>query len=357
MRFDRKKFFDGVKDRIDPTLNQSQVDGFEFLLTSFENTARWSDARLIAYALATIWHETAYTMQPINEYGGNAYFNKRYGPKTKAGKALGNTEAGDGARFHGRGYVQLTGRNNYAKYGFEDNPDAVLEPANAFNILTDGMFNGTFTGKGFSDYIRGNKCDYVNARRIINGVDKAGVIAGYAKSFEKALNSAAVPAGENRGSLTEDESISAAKPPIEAQMPVSLTATPTDVIEVEQVAAAPAEADVISRLSSRIMAIPAAVLTAIGAAVTWATDAPLNLVITLLAVGALVFVIYLIINSIRNAGKEKRDTELKKIREQQAFELQKITLMSAANKDQNAVRIVPTPPPPTEIANSDEQAV
>lgn len=37
MRFDRKQFFDGIKDRIDATLDQQQVNGLEFLLTAIEN--------------------------------------------------------------------------------------------------------------------------------------------------------------------------------------------------------------------------------------------------------------------------------------------------------------------------------
>ena len=67
MKFARKKFFDGFKKHFDSSLDQSQVDGVEFLLTSFEKEPLWKDVRHIAYALATVYHETAASMQPVEE--------------------------------------------------------------------------------------------------------------------------------------------------------------------------------------------------------------------------------------------------------------------------------------------------
>jgi len=185
MRWNRKKFFDGVKDRIDPTLSQEQVDGFEFLLTSFENDPQWKDVRHCAYGLATVFHETAYSMQPVEEgyyLGSKARVQRfqktlRYYP------------------YFGRGYVQLTWKKNYEKAGkafgvdLVANPALALTPDIAFKCL-GGMFKGWYGGK-LSTYINGNKTDYVNARRCVNILDKAGLIAGHAKSFEKILNSAA----------------------------------------------------------------------------------------------------------------------------------------------------------------------
>jgi putative chitinase len=57
--------------------------------------------------------------------------------------------------------------------------------------MSYGMRNGSFTGKKLSDYINQNKCDYSNARRIINGVDRQALIAGYANNIEMLLR--AVP--------------------------------------------------------------------------------------------------------------------------------------------------------------------
>lgn len=205
MNIDRNKFFAGVKDRIDPTLNQSQVDGINAILDELDS---WSDKRRAAYALATIFHETAGTFQPIHEYGGAAYFNKRYGPNTKVGKTLGNTKPGDGARYAGRGFVQLTGRSNYRKFGIEDTPDDAMKPDVAFRILTEGMTKGSFTGKKFSDYITASKADYIGARKIINGTDRAGMIAGYANSFENILKVSATPSTTTNSIPLEQPTVS-----------------------------------------------------------------------------------------------------------------------------------------------------
>ena len=64
-----------------------------------------------------------------------------------------------------------------------------MKPEYAINIMLEGMKQGWFTGRKLSDYIYQSKKDYVSARRIINGTDKANLIAGYADTFEKALRS------------------------------------------------------------------------------------------------------------------------------------------------------------------------
>jgi hypothetical protein len=165
------------------SLSQGQVDGANALLKAME---RWPIS-WVAYGFATAWHETARTLQPIKEMGGEAYFKRLYdieGSNPNLAKRLGNHKPGDGARYAGRGYVQLTGRDNYYRYGIADDPDRALDPAVAAQIMVDGMEAGRFTGKKLNDYLPG---DYVNARRIINGTDKAVQIAGYAKVFETAL--------------------------------------------------------------------------------------------------------------------------------------------------------------------------
>lgn len=196
MKFNRKSFFDGVKDRIDPTLNQGQVDGFEFLLRRFELDPQWANVRHIAYALATVWHETAYSLQPVEE---------GYRLGSKARKAFQKT-----LRYYpyfGRGYVQLTHLRNYAKAGrafgvdLVNNPKLAFDPEIAFKCL-GGMFKGWYGGK-LSTYINATKTDYVNARRCVNGLDKAGPIAGYAKSFEKILRSSAAVSPSGSASTTE----------------------------------------------------------------------------------------------------------------------------------------------------------
>lgn len=180
--FDPAPFFAGVRGGFG-SLSQAQVDGFTTILSALKGWNRtW-----VAYALATTWHETGKTMQPIKEIGGAAYFKRMYdieGERPAKARELGNLAPGDGARYAGRGYVQLTGKANYARYGLADDPDAAMTPDVAAKILRDGMEHGHFTGKKLADYLPGN---YSDARRIINGTDKAEAIAAYAKAFEAAL--------------------------------------------------------------------------------------------------------------------------------------------------------------------------
>ena len=195
--FNRSKFFDGYRVRFGP-LTDDLVEGLEFLLGQIEQDNRFpgteTNRRELAYCLATFKWETAHTMKPIDERGGNNYFNKRYGPQTSVGKMLGNTKAGDGALFHGRGYAQLTGRRNYAKakqltgVDLIADPDRAKNPEVAYQIAIQGMKDGWFTGKKLSQFIKdGQSPNYEDARTIINGHDKAANIADIARRFNEVL--------------------------------------------------------------------------------------------------------------------------------------------------------------------------
>jgi putative chitinase len=194
--FNRKKFFEAYVNRFGP-LTQDLVEALEFLLTQMENDSRFgkteTDRRKLAYVLGTFKWETAHTLRPIDEIGNAARFNRLYGPQTKVGKRLGNNKTGDGALFHGRGYVQLTGRRNYAKaktltgVDLISNPDAAKEPALAYQIAIQGMIDGWFTGKKLSQFIKDGVADFENARTIINGHDKAAMIADIARRFSEVL--------------------------------------------------------------------------------------------------------------------------------------------------------------------------
>jgi putative chitinase len=194
--FDRKQFFDSYRMRFGP-LTQTLTEALEFLISKIEQDARFGetevDRRQLGYCLATFKWETAHSMRPIDEFGSDARFNRLYGPQTKVGKILGNTKAGDGALFHGRGYVQLTGRRNYAKakkltgVDLLSDPDAAKEPSLAYQIAVQGMIDGWFTGKKLSQFIKDGVTDYENARTIINGHDKAQTIADIARRFSEVL--------------------------------------------------------------------------------------------------------------------------------------------------------------------------
>jgi len=225
---DRKAFFDAVrKAPFGGPLSQGQVAGMGAILDEWERRPSFTDLRWLAYMLATTFHETARKMTPIHEYGKASYFDGRYGPGTSVGKVLGNTQPGDGNRFHGRGYVQLTGRRNYtlagAKLGIAlaADPDRALELNLAAAIMFLGMSEGWFTGKKLADYISGSKADFTNARRIINGTDKATTIKGYALAFLDALDDAWIDAPlEPVRPMPKPEPIPAPPSPPDDPMPV-----------------------------------------------------------------------------------------------------------------------------------------
>ena len=174
---DRAVFFPRVRATVfHGTMTQSQVDGLNSLLDALAGIA---DPRWLAYMLATAYHETASTMQPIAEYGCGR------------GRAYG--EPVNGRTYYGRGYVQLTWLNNYEDMSevtgvdLVSDPDRALEPAIAAQIMSYGMVNGSFTGKTLADYLTPKTTDFVNARRIINGLDRAALVGSYAHNFLEAL--------------------------------------------------------------------------------------------------------------------------------------------------------------------------
>lgn len=171
----RKAFFDGIRpDLFSGTLTQDQVKGIDAILDEWE-ARKLADLRWLAYMLATTYHETNMTMQPVRE----AYWlsedwrrrNLRYYP------------------WYGRGYVQLTWEENYKKMGsllgvdLLSNLDLAMDPRIAAAIMFEGMMAGDFTGKCLKNYFNDTTDDPVNARRIINGTDKAELIAGYHRGF------------------------------------------------------------------------------------------------------------------------------------------------------------------------------
>jgi putative chitinase len=190
-KIDRKGFYQAVRVHF-RHLDQGQVDGFEAILNGWEARGG-GDTRHLAYMLATAWHETATTMQPVHELGGPKYLAKY--DTGKLAKALGNTSEadGDGAMYCGRGYVQLTGKANYTKAGkatgkpLVKQPDLAMDPSVAAEVMFSGMAEGWFTGKKLSDYFDADTCDADGARRIINGTDCAGKIAGYWDVFIEAI--------------------------------------------------------------------------------------------------------------------------------------------------------------------------
>ncbi len=196
----RPFFFDRTRlNLFGGSLNQSQVEGLNGILDEWEKSNAGKDDRWLAYMLATAHHETDHTMKPIKEYGGVSYYTKMYDPApngTRPAMAvkMGNTTPGDGAKYCGRGFVQLTWKNNYATMSKIAGVDLVADPDLAMGVpaatkvMFFGMMNGSFTGKKLGDYFNKTTEDWKNARRIINGLDMANAIADYGKRYYSAIS-------------------------------------------------------------------------------------------------------------------------------------------------------------------------
>lgn len=184
---DKAAFYRSLRAGIlGPKLDDNEVSGCEAILTAMQGTP----VAHCAYALATAYHETARTMQPVRE----AYWlseswrkaNLRYWP------------------WYGRGYVQLTWRTNYERADKEAAAAGLIKPGDllanadlamrldlsAF-IMRRGMIEGWFVpGRTLARYLPdrlGTLPQFTAARRIINGTDKAASIAAYAMDFQDAL--------------------------------------------------------------------------------------------------------------------------------------------------------------------------
>ena len=176
-------FYNTIRPMFGGHLSQSQADSIETILDASSSI---TDERHLAYILATCFHETAKTMQPIEEYGKGK--GHTYGHKIKR-SGLHYTVPDH--IYYGRGYVQLTWYENYKYLGLLigkdllNHPELALLPEIAAKIM--GMTKGCFTGVNLNTYFNDHRTDAENARRIINGTDVAKIIAGYYNTFYKAL--------------------------------------------------------------------------------------------------------------------------------------------------------------------------
>ena len=139
----------------------------------------------IAYVLATAEHESD-SFKTLEEYAEGDQYEER--------ADLGNNRPGDGVRFKGRGYVQLTGRLNYARYSDITGLDLIKFPSILMNraalsvfVIVDGMMHGVYTGQRLDKFVNGRKQDFFNARQVVNGHDRAEKIAAQADEWMNKL--------------------------------------------------------------------------------------------------------------------------------------------------------------------------
>lgn len=202
LHLDSKKFFDAV--RAGPfagRLKPEQVSGMLDLIAA-SNAAGVEDVRKLAYMLATDFHETGGAMQPVRETFARTDALARTRVRSRQ---YGKPAGAHGHVYYGRGDVQLTWYGNYVRMGeilgipLAANPDMALDSKYSKRILVEGMLRagslkGDFTGKALEEYFNTTTDDPLNARRTVNGMDRAVQIAGYHEKFLAALKAASGPA-------------------------------------------------------------------------------------------------------------------------------------------------------------------
>lgn len=203
MSFDRKTYFDSVRGSLFAgTMTQQQVNGQEYILDAWETYVPGHDMRWLANFLAQAAHETGFTMWPIAEYHGAEQPYGQPDPETKQ-------------RYYGRGLIQITHRENYAKTdkelhlsgdeSCEWHADNMLLPdvsaMAGYQGMREGWFRSDSKGKqAFSRYFNDLTNDPYGAREIVNGdktvvpswssgVSIGNLIKGYHEKFLTALKS------------------------------------------------------------------------------------------------------------------------------------------------------------------------
>lgn len=184
-----KAFYDNIRPIFGGYLTEDQVEGIDTILDAWDQHGN-NNPRHLAYILATAKHETAHTMQPVRETLAktDAKAKEILTKSFNAGKLTWVKKDYWSSGFFGRGFVQITHKDNYEKAGRKlnvnlvANPSKALDPDIAGAILVRGMLEGWFTGKSLSDF-----SDFTNMRRIVNGTDRAQLIAQYATLFYDAI--------------------------------------------------------------------------------------------------------------------------------------------------------------------------
>lgn len=198
MQVDRKAFFEAYRTYFSPSLNQAQVNGYDAIFDRYEHL-ELSDARWLAYILATVYHETGAHMEPVREgfCSTDESSIKAVTNLYKQGQISENyaDRQPNGNSYFGRGLVQLTWVDNYKRLGnalgigtqLYDNPSLALDLTMSVKILFKGMLDGLFTGCRLDQYFNATTTDWLDARSIINGTDRSELVAKHAKHFHDCL--------------------------------------------------------------------------------------------------------------------------------------------------------------------------
>lgn len=230
-QIDRQQFFKLLRTILGVRAwTQSQVEGLDAFLDECQRDPLVPDGLVgiqrVAYWIYTMAVETDRKFQPIQEYGGRAYFIRRYGASTRKGKELGNDTDEEAVAYSGKGLVQTTGEDNVERLEAHirehypwiveavelatgrpfdltigDQPDDSDDVKNMlrFDVAYVALVAGTtfaFYGPPLSRYISEKRCDYKGARRCVNGTDRDDEFAAYCPRIEAALRAAIAPAAQ-----------------------------------------------------------------------------------------------------------------------------------------------------------------
>lgn len=208
-KIDYDKFFEKYQYYFGENVSRETMKGYTAMLEYWNKAVKEEELHpnWLPYCLASAYHETGWKSRLIpcregwkkTDESAVAHVKWLYANGyTSAVDSRGNpyyVEAENGKVFFGRGLIQLTWERNYRFMGqrqgvgtlFYDDPDQLLTLKYSVPTLYIGMIEGLFTGRRLGQYINAKKTDYYNARRIVNGTDKANDIQGYALDFEKCL--------------------------------------------------------------------------------------------------------------------------------------------------------------------------
>lgn len=148
--------------RLAPTANAAIVDGLAGRFDELADDHAVATRLRICHFLAQAAHETD-GFRTLEEYGGPAYFIRYEGRRD-----LGNTQAGDGIRYHGRGIFQLTGRANYRRLGqllgidLEAEPERAKEPETSLRVAFAYWTERAVNAAADADYVE-------RVTKLING--------------------------------------------------------------------------------------------------------------------------------------------------------------------------------------------
>ena len=162
-------FLADVCRSLNTTMTVKQGDAVRLIAEECDNVGM-KDPIAFSYMLATCYHESNFLPQKERRARAGSELRRIQDRYWYTG-------------FYGRGYVQLTHKENYQQFSaimghdFINNPDKVLIPEYSAFILVYGMTTGAFTQRRLGHFINPYKTDLLGARRVVNGTDQAERIA------------------------------------------------------------------------------------------------------------------------------------------------------------------------------------